>query len=203
MTSHYYDENPDVKHDLRTIEYTIDTKKLHFATDAGVFSKSSVDFGSNLLIKSIPCCNGKILDMGCGYGPIGISLAALNPSAKITLADINNRAVELCNSNIILNKVPNAQALQSDAFLRIIGEFDIIVSNPPIRTGKKVIYSIFENSYNFLKKGGSLFIVIQNKQGAQSAFNKLNDIFGNCKITNHDGGYQILCSIKDNYSISL
>jgi len=203
MTSHYYDENPEVKHNLRTIEYIIDSKKLELTTDAGVFSKSSVDFGSNLLINSIPKCDGTILDMGCGYGPIGLSLAILNPSAKITLADINNRAVELCGSNIISNKIQNAQALQSDSFSKITGDFDIIVCNPPIRTGKKIMYSILEDSYNFLKNQGSLFIVIQKKQGAHSAFVKLNDIFGNCKITNHHGGYQILCSLKDNHSISL
>ena len=130
------------------------------------------------------------------YGAIGISLSSLFPSAKVTMIDINERAVDLTNRNIKLNHIKNAQVLQSDGFENITGSFDVIVSNPSIRTGKKVIYPIFEQSINYLNNNGSIYLVIQKKQGANSALNKLESIYGNCEVINKDAGYWILKSTK-------
>lgn len=194
---HYYSQNPSVSHDENKIRFIVKDIELELITDSGVFSKKRVDFGSDLLINSTPSITGEILDIGCGYGVIGISLARLNTSAaKVTMIDINERAVDLANRNIQLNNANNARALQSDGFTNVVGNFDVIVSNPPIRTGKKVIYPLFEQSINYLNTKGSIYLVIQKKQGAKSAFDKLETIYGNCEVINKDAGYWILKSTK-------
>ncbi len=195
---HYYSQTPSASHDENKISYKFKDIELEFITDAGVFSKKRVDFGSDLLINSISQISGEILDIGCGYGAIGISLANLFPSTKVTMIDINERAVDLTNRNIKLNSTTNAQVLQSDGFTNVTGPFDVIVSNPPIRTGKKVIYPLFEQSINYLNTNGAIYLVIQKKQGAKSAFDKLESIYGNCEVINKDAGYWILKSIISN-----
>ena len=190
--SHYYTSDPDLPHQTAIIEYNLGKQKLRFLTDAGVFSRQKVDYGSNVLIHSLPPLEGKVLDLGCGYGPIGISAAALNPDCQVTMVDINKRAVALAKDNIKTNGVINAKALESDGFTNIDGKFSTIFSNPPIRTGKKIMYSLFEESKGFLEPGGSLWLVIQKKQGAASAAAKLELIFGNCSIVHKAGGYWIL-----------
>ena len=179
---HYYTENPNTPHSLEKISYTIFDIQLEFITDTGVFSKKQVDFGSNVLIKNLPPLSGEILDLGCGYGPIGISIAKLNPEANITMVDINTRAVELAQENIKLNNITNAIAIQSDGFNAIADNiYDAIVTNPPIRAGKKIIYDLFEKSIEHLRTGGVFYAVIQKKQGAKSAMEKLQSIYGNCE----------------------
>ena len=194
---HYYSQNPSVSHNENKIHFKVREIELELITDAGVFSKNRVDFGSNLLINSVPQITGEILDLGCGYGVIGISLSHLNPSSNVTMVDINERAVELANRNIKLNNTKNAKAIQSDGFEKVVGNFDVIVSNPPIRTGKKVIYPLFEQSIDYLNPKGSIYLVIQKKQGAKSAFDKLESIYGNCEVINKDAGYWILKSTKN------
>lgn len=194
---HYYTKNPTIAHDISRIEYKVLEVELLFNTDAGVFSKEKVDFGSHVMIKTLPKLAGRVLDLGCGYGAIGITLAKLNPEADITMVDINERAVALANENTVLNKVKNARALQSDGFENVSGVYNTIVCNPPIRTGKKVIYSLFESSIAFLERAGEIYLVIQKKQGAESAMNKLRDIYGNCEVIYKEGGYWIIRSIKE------
>ena len=193
---HYYSENPTTEHRIAQIEYSLGDIDLKFTTDSGVFSKDKVDYGTNVLLRSLPPIDGKILDLGCGYGPIGITLARLNPRAEITMIDINQRAVDLAKINIEQNGVKNARVLQSNGFENLEGTFNAIISNPPIRTGKKVIYSLFEESIQYLENGGSIYLVIQKKQGAKSAMEKLNEIYGNCRAINKKGGYWILHSVK-------
>ena len=193
---HYYSQKPSVAHNENKIHFKVKDFQLEFITDAGVFSKKRVDFGSNLLINSVPQTSGKILDLGCGYGVIGISLSLLNPSSEVTMVDINERAVELANRNIELNNIKNAQAIQSDGFEKVSGNFDVIVSNPPIRAGKKVIYPLFGQSIDYLNANGSIYLVIQKKQGAKSALEKLESIYGNCEVIIKDAGYWILKSTK-------
>lgn len=194
---HYYTKNPEIPHDIGKVDFNIRDVKLQFMTDAGVFSKRGVDYGSQVMIKTIPEMNGKVLDLGCGYGAIGITIAKLNPLCKVTMIDINERAIELTEKNISLNKVENGECFQSDAFENVKDMFDVILCNPPIRTGKKVIYPMFENSFKYLNSGGSIYIVIQKKQGANSAMDKLIEVYGNCEVINKDGGYWILKSNKE------
>lgn len=194
--SHYYSPDPDLPHENRVIEYTAGSRKLKFLTDAGVFSRERVDYGSHVLIKALPALEGEVLDLGCGYGPIGITLAVLNPNCRVTMADINRRAAALARENIRANRIDNAQVVESDGFAEISGTFRTIVSNPPIRTGKKVIYPLFEQSREHLESGGSLWLVIQKKQGAESALAKLEEVYGSCTVVEKSGGYWILKSTK-------
>ncbi len=193
---HYYSSEPKASHDINTIQYSIGEHTLEFTTDAGVFSKSRVDFGTSLMINSLPKLQGKILDLGCGYGPIGISVAFLNHDACVYMVDINKRAIDLAQTNIVKNNIENAKAFISDGFSNIDSKFNSIITNPPIRAGKKIIYRLFEQSRDYLQLGGSLYIVIQKKQGAPSAIKKLEEIFGNCNVLTKKKGYFILQSTK-------
>lgn len=193
---HYYTENPQSPRDVKSISFTIRGVQLEFFTDAGVFSKDKVDYGSETMIRTLPALSGNILDLGCGYGVIGLSIAKLNPEAQVTMVDINQRAVELAIRNLERNHIKNAAAYVSDGFKNINNQFHAIVSNPPIRAGKKVIYPLFEQSINYLLPGASLYLVIQKKQGAKSAAEKLMSIFCNCEVINKKGGYWILKSTK-------
>lgn len=195
--SHYYSPNPQLPHEKAVIEYSVGGRRLRFVTDAGVFSRQKVDSGSSVLIRTLPSLVGEVLDLGCGYGPIGISLAALNPRTSVTMVDINQRAVALAQKNIAANGIANAHALVSDGFAQAPGPFATIVSNPPIRAGKDVIYPLFRESLQRLKKGGSLWLVIQKKQGAPSAQAALESIFGNCTVVEKSGGYWILKSLAE------
>ncbi|HHW69981.1 MAG TPA: class I SAM-dependent methyltransferase [Clostridiales bacterium] len=191
---HYYSSDPTAPHDINIIHYNIKGRTLKLKTDAGVFSKNKVDFGTDLLIKSLPSLHGKVLDLGCGYGPIGICVAYLNPKTSVDMVDINKRAIELAKSNIVDNDIPNARAFVSDGFSNVDNAYDAIITNPPIRAGKKVVYGLFEQSKYYLNPNGALYVVIQKKQGAPSAIKKLKSIFGNCNIINKQKGYFILQS---------
>ena len=193
---HYYSESPGAGHKMIEIEYALGDLELTFESDLGVFSKNRIDYGSHILVKSLPPLKGKLLDLGCGYGPIGIALACINPSLDVLMVDINRRAVDLAEKNISKNLINNARAIISRGFENIQESFNTIVSNPPIRAGKKVIYPLFEESFDYLNQGGSIYMVIQKKQGAKSASEKLQEIYGNCETINKKGGYWILKSTK-------
>lgn len=192
----YYAENPDAAHDIHELRVDLLGEKMTFLTDAGVFSKKMVDFGSQLLLKCLEVNQGEtVLDVGCGYGPLGLSLAKAY-GVQATMVDINNRALDLARQNAERNKV-EATIFQSNIYEQVEGEFDHVISNPPIRAGKQVVHEIIEKSQNFLETGGDLTIVIQKKQGAPSAKSKMEDVFGNCEIVKKDKGYYILRSVKE------
>ncbi|MGT2729799.1 class I SAM-dependent methyltransferase [Streptococcus phocae subsp. salmonis] len=199
MANMYYDENPDSAHDIHELKVTLLDKPFVFLTDSGVFSKKMIDFGSQVLLKSLHFKEGdSLLDLGCGYGPLGISLAKVQ-QVEATLVDINNRAVDLALKNAAKNQV-EVNVFQSNIYENVSGYFDHIISNPPIRAGKKVVHEIIEKSIEFLHPKGDLTIVIQKKQGAPSAKEKMNAIFGNVDIIAKDKGYYILRSVKDENS---
>src|SRR5699024_4046628 len=137
VTEHYYSQQPQSKHDVKTLTSQIRGRDFTFTTDAGVFSKGKVDFGSKLLIDTFnadECVQGDILDLGCGYGPIGISLANIFPHRRVVLVDVNERAVMLSKQNAEQNEVENVEVLQSDGFANIKERtFASIITNPPIR----------------------------------------------------------------------
>ena len=191
----YYAENPDAAHDIHDLRVELLGHKLTFLTDAGVFSKKMIDFGSQLLLKCLEVEKGeRVLDVGCGYGPLGISLVKAY-GVQATMVDINNRALDLARKNAERNQV-SATIFQSNIYEQVEGKFDHVISNPPIRAGKQVVHEIIEKSMDFLEDGGDLTIVIQKKQGAPSAKSKMEDVFGNCEIIKKDKGYYILRSVK-------
>ncbi|WP_081005511.1 MULTISPECIES: methyltransferase [Streptococcus] len=196
MNKMYYAENPDAAHDIHELRVELLGQKMTFLTDAGVFSKKMVDFGSQLLLKCLEVNQGEtVLDVGCGYGPLGLSLAKAY-GVQATMVDINNRALDLARQNAERNKV-EATIFQSNIYEQVEGNFDHVISNPPIRAGKQVVHEIIEKSKDFLEIGGDLTIVIQKKQGAPSAKSKMEDVFGNCEILKKDKGYYILRSVKE------
>ena len=199
MAKMYYAESPDAAHDIHDLQVTLLGQSFRFYTDAGVFSKKMIDFGSQVLLNSLELESGKtLLDIGCGYGPLGISLAKVQGLA-VTMVDINERAVDLAKQNAERNGV-KADIFQSNLYDAVDGDFDYIISNPPIRAGKKVVHQVIEEAYAHLNAGGSLTIVIQKKQGAPSAKSKMEDVFGNAEIVKKDKGYYILRSVKDENS---
>ena len=196
MSKMYYAENPDAAHDIHELRVELLGEKMTFLTDAGVFSKKMVDFGSQLLLKCLEVDEGEtVLDVGCGYGPLGLSLAKAY-GVQATMVDINNRALDLAQQNAERNKV-EATIFQSNIYEQVEGTFDHVISNPPIRAGKQVVHEIIEKSKDFLEIGGDLTIVIQKKQGAPSAKSKMEDVFGNCEIVKKDKGYYILRSVNE------
>jgi len=196
MSKMYYAENPDAAHDIHELRVDLLGEKMTFLTDAGVFSKKMVDFGSQLLLKCLEVNQGEtVLDVGCGYGPLGLSLAKAY-GVQATMVDINNRALDLARQNAERNKV-EATIFQSNIYEQVEGTFDHVISNPPIRAGKQVVHEIIEKSKDFLEAGGDLTIVIQKKQGAPSAKSKMEEVFGNCEIVKKDKGYYILRSVKE------
>lgn len=198
LSSHYYDQKPETAHQRREIEARIRGVTLHLLTDSGVFSKTGVDYGSRFLIENLELPeSGDLLDVGCGYGPIGLFAARLNPRLNVTMIDINERAVELANINAVRNGIRNASAVQSDLFEQVRDRsYSLIVSNPPIRAGKRVVYRIFEEGVELLKDGGQLWIVIQKKQGAPSAYEKLKSLYREVVEVAKSKGYRVYKAVK-------
>ena len=192
--SHYFQNDPNLASNLQKISFDIDGLHVSLWTDNGVFSKSRVDEGSFAFLKVLlPLgLSGKILDLGCGYGTIGLTIALASPEASITLADINTRALALCEKNAQeLGLSQRVTILQSDIYEKIEGHFDSIVVNPPIRAGKRVTYAMYEGAKQRLIDGGSLFIVIRKAQGAPSASKYIEELFGNITLLKRDKGYYI------------
>ena len=192
--AHYFDLDPSLASKERNIEYVIDGRVITLVSDNGVFSKDKIDEGSLAFLKVlVPLrLSGRILDLGCGYGPIGLTIAIISPTARVDLADINTRALALCEKNAFkLGLSQRVTVLHSDIYESIEGKYDSIVVNPPIRAGKVVTYAMYEGAFTHLIDGGSLFIVIRKNQGAPSASKYIESIFGNITLLKKDKGYYI------------
>ncbi|WP_019228368.1 class I SAM-dependent methyltransferase [Sedimentibacter sp. B4] len=197
----YFTKNPTTQKEIYKFDWNLGKDKFYFYTSNSVFSKNGVDFGSMLLVETVIKENanfkGNILDLGCGYGPIGVMLAKLIENANVTMSDVNERALELAKMNAEENKVKTrVKTLSSSAFENINENFDMIVTNPPIRAGKDVVFSFYEGAYEHLNKGGHLYVVIQKKQGAPSTKEKLESLFGNCETAEKKSGYFIFRAEK-------
>lgn len=195
----YYAENPESQHDFKEIRATLLGEFFRFATDSGVFSKNRIDYGSQVLLDSLDFQAGdSLLDLGCGYGPLGIALAKVQ-KVEALLLDINERALDLARQNAVKNQT-EVTVLQSYLYDQVEARFDHIISNPPIRAGKDIVHRIIEEAPRYLKAGGDLTIVIQKKQGAPSAKKKMEAIFGNVETLKKDKGYYVLRSEKNESS---
>ena len=197
----YFTKNPTTEKEIYKFDWNIGSERFYFYTSNSVFSKNGVDFGSMLLIETVikenKNFNGNILDVGCGYGPIGVVIAKLINKSNVSMADINERALELTKMNAHENKVEeNVKIINSSAYENISENYDIIVTNPPIRAGKDVVFSFYEGAYEHLNNGGKLYVVIQKKQGAPSSKDKIMSIFGNCEVVDKKSGYFIFRAIK-------
>jgi 16S rRNA (guanine1207-N2)-methyltransferase len=192
---HYYTPDPASEHDIKLIQATLRGLSLRFFTDSGVFSKDGVDYGTQALIAAMRIPAGAaVLDMGCGYGPLGIAAALLNPTGSVTFADINARALDLAAKNCAANGVTGARFVLSDGFgalERDKDKFDCILLNPPIRAGKEVVFRLYRGAAAHVKPSGSLWVVIQKKQGAPSTAKELALLFSAVHIRDRDKGYYV------------
>lgn len=175
---HYFTNNENLKSNFRTIIYKHDDITLKFTSDLGVFSKDKVDFGSNLLIDTYfnhGRENITLLDVGCGYGIIGIVLAKIM-NTKSTLIDVNKRALHLSEMNI-KNIGVDAKTFESNIYENVTDKYDVIITNPPIRTGKQTVLKFLVGAKKHLNKDGELWFVIRKDQGAKSIIEYLKDFY--------------------------
>lgn len=192
MADHYYTVNPQSAHDEWQIQVDALGNHLSFTTDAGVFSRDGLDRGTEVMLNALPELSGRILDLGCGWGAVGVSLGKKYPDIEILMTDINQRAVDLAHKNLAANHVSNATVVQGDAFENVSGQFSAIITNPPIRAGKAVIYDMFDQARNHLLPGGSLYIVIRKQQGAPSALKYLASIYDSAEIIDRGSGFHVI-----------
>ena len=192
MNDHYYSAAPASEHSYRTAEWTYRGHALRFLTDAGVFSKGEVDYGTATLLKALPEeMAGRVLDLGCGWGAVGVSVGKASPGCDIVMSDVNRRALELSEKNAKANGVAVC-VVESDGLESIAGSFDYIITNPPIRAGKQVIYKMFADSAKKLTEGGQLFLVIRKQQGAESALKYLKTVFDQVETAEKSGGFWVI-----------
>ena len=189
---HYF-TNENLESNIQSFKIKMGNHDFIFKTDNGVFSKGELDFGTNLLIKNVLEQNisGEVLDLGCGYGPIGITLSKIL-KCDVTMIDVNKRAVHLTKMNIKDNNVNNCEALVSEGYSDIGDKkFDYIVSNPPIRVGKKILYDLLINAKDHLKENGKMFIVIRKEQGANSLIHDMSEYY-QVEVIDKEKGFFII-----------
>lgn len=191
-----YFDNIDLKSEIKQITVKIFDTVLKLNTDNGVFSKDKLDFGTRVLVENLPLGEfyGKLLDIGCGYGPIGIYLKK-NTDCDIDMTDVNKRALHLAKMNAKLNSV-DVSIFESDAYENISGKYNYIVTNPPIRVGKQILYSIIMGAKEHLLPGGSLFLVIHKDQGAKSTISDLEKIYNVTILDKNKGFFVIRCDFR-------
>ena len=191
MSDHYYTENPGSEHDFRTVRCSALGVEAEFLTDAGVFSRDGLDTGTRALLEALPEPAGRVLDLGCGWGAVGVLMGKRWTKAEIVMTDINRRAAELARRNLAQNGV-TAQVFDGDGFENVPGDFDLIATNPPIRAGKAAIYALFADAKARLRPGGELYIVIRKQQGAPSALKYLREIFSEAEVVSRTAGFWVI-----------
>jgi len=190
MPDHYFSKDPISSHHPIIFEY----HSLSFETDAGVFSRTQMDPGTRLLLSALPPCDGRVLDLGCGWGALGICYLAQDP-VELVLCDVNARAVALTRANLARNGL-SAQVVQSDGFQNVDGLFTLIACNPPVRAGKDIVHRLLDEARAHLESDGSLYIVIRKQQGAPSLKTWLAERFSNVNVVARSNGYWVLCCSK-------
>ena len=192
MNDQYYTANPSSESRPVPCAFPYRGHGLSFMTDAGVFSKGELDAGSRLLLDALPTLQGDVLDIGCGWGAIGIAVATANKQARVTMLDVNRRALRLCQENCLRNGV-TAEILESDGMAAVLGrKFDAIITNPPIRAGKQVIYKMFADAAASLNAEGALYLVIRKQQGAESCVKYLKTLFNEVDKLDKSAGFWVL-----------
>ena len=191
---HYFENNPPETTKEYTVTYTLQGRSFSLIASSGIFAKKDLDVGSRLLINVLlqDTLSGTCLDLGCGYGPVGLTLASLNPKLTLTLADVNERAVIAARHNAQRLGLTNLHILTSDGFQELTRTFDVIAFNPPIRAGKKTIYRLYQEAKQHLNPNGSLYIVIRKDKGAESHETYLLTLFSKVLRRDRDKGYLVL-----------
>lgn len=193
---HYFDKQQTSEFKREEISAVIRSEKYDFNSGSGVFSIKQVDNGTKLLAdKSLIHEDWDVLDLGCGYGVIGVVIANEFPSCKIVMSDINTRAIVLTKENVSKYELKNVKILQGDLFEKLkTKKFDTILCNPPYVAGRKLTFDIIEESKHHLKKNGILQIVFRHQKGGKVVMKKMQEVFGNCKDVAKKSGYRIYVS---------
>ena len=194
--SQYFDNDNNIRHNKRIIEFYFNDKKYNLYSDNGVFSKDKFDYGTRLLLDSIDISklSGNVLDLGCGIGVVGIILGTINKNINIDMIDINERAISLVRDNLTLNKV-KANVFSSDVYSNVNKKYDYIITNPPIRAGKEVVRKFLLGGYDYLNDNGILYFVMRKDHGVKSMIKELENKY-NVTIINKDKGFYILSLTK-------
>ncbi len=198
LKHHYFVNSEKKEEDFFTFTHEFLGKNYKINSCSDVFSKNEFDYGSLVLVKTILEENiimGPALDMCCGYGTIGMLLSD-NTGVPFDMCDINNTAVGLAKQNVIDNGVNIGEIFSSNMFESVTKIYKHIVSNPPIKTGKKLLLEFADGAYKALEVGGTLTVVIKKNLGADSFKKYLSELFGNCSVLERDKGYYILHSIR-------
>lgn len=191
--SHYFSSAPPSTERARTVVFRDGDRVLRFHTASGVFARTAVDAGSRLLLEAVDLRDvQRILDLGCGYGVLGIVTAARAPHARVILVDINPRAVALAEDNIRLNAVPNAEARCGDGCAPVADErFDLVLYNPPIRAGRHVVVRLLREAHACLTPRGRLYLVARTKQGARTLGRLMSDLYARVTEVDRGGGFRV------------
>ncbi len=195
----YFDNNEELSHDFHQYSFSLLGEEFSFISDSGVFCKDGLDDGSRLLLETIAKTDlgNSILDMGCGIGPIGLLLAHFDKNRHVTLVDVNRRALDCAKQNAAkLGLSSRVNIFESDVYSNINSSFSTIVTNPPIRAGKKVTYAMYAGAISHLNEGGQLILVIRKQQGASSCQEYLKTIFKEVEVVKSKKGYRILIAKK-------
>ena len=199
-----YFENQQLPSNIRKIKAHLFFRDFYFYTDNGVFSKDGLDFGSRLLLESIPLdeVGGKVLDMGCGYGVFGIILNKIT-SCEVDMVDVNLRALHLARRNVEVNCCSKISVYESNVYENVHSKYSCIITNPPIRAGKKIVYDMVINAKDYLLDNGKLFLVIRKEQGAKSLIIDLKKYYDVNVLNRKKGFYILRCVVneKSNFNI--
>ncbi len=195
--SHYFENDESLKSEIRELSYKYDSSFFTFYSNSGVFSKKGIDTGSKILLETyLSICKeaNSVLDMGCGYGLLGIVINKINNS-HVDMCDINARCVHLTKRNIKKNKCENINVFESDAYSNVNKKYDVIITNPPIRVGKVKLLEILNKTGEYLNENGIVYYVIRKNQGAES-IKKILESDYNIELLNRKYGYFVFKMIK-------
>jgi len=194
MTEHYFTEKPKSKINLGIIRTYLRDRLFEFITASGVFSKTRIDLGTRLLIESMILPEkGCVLDLGCGYGPVGIASAVFNPKIHVIMTDLNERALWLAKENAKRNRAENVEIRKGFLYEPVNDvKFETILSNPPTTAGMKIVLPIITQAPQHLTKDGILQIVVRSKISGKRLTTTIEETFGNMKILARKSGYRVL-----------
>ena len=196
IMEHYFSEKQSSSFALKKIRVKIKGLDFDIYSAPGIFSKSKVDNGTRLLIEKA-IVKGKVLDLGCGNGIIGIALKKLNPELNVFVSDVNERAVEVSKMN---SKGLDIIAVKSDGFDNLKEKFDTILLNPPLAAGKDLCFRLIKESYAHLNKNGLFELVAKHNKGGKTYMKCMQEVFGNAKDIAKASGYRIYLSKKIVYT---